>query len=289
MAGEITFLDVTLESWILFVLTIVASAILARTVYLLIRRAADDWAGRRQSKLFARVVEYVILGFGVYIALINVIGLNLTAIAASIGVVGIALAFASQQLISNFVAGVLLALDRRVQLEDWVEVTGGTIRPARVRDMTLTKVVLLDQSGRYTTIPNSFLFGAPVVNYTKAGFVEVPVELKVASGPDLEKTIALILEVADKEDRVLPNVHHSEKERFEHLMGLKRFRLFLEDRPPVEVFKPRVYVQKIDGDAVILSARIWIMEIQRRDEIVSSFQQHLVSRCAEAGVCFKAF
>jgi hypothetical protein len=56
--------------------------------------------------------------------------------------------------------------------------------------------------------------------------------------------------------------------------------------PPMERFQPRVLISRIDGDGAFLSIRIWIMEVQKKDEIISHFLKHLLDRCDQEGVHF---
>ena len=283
-----TLLGVPIDMWLLFIIVMVVTGVIARAVYVLLRRYLDPKVSKRRSKNVARLAEYAILVTGLYIGIFAVLQVNATALVASLGIAGIAIAFASQQIIQNFMAGVLMGVDRRVQVEDWVEIIGSSVKAARVRDITLTKTILLDPGGRQVYVPNALLITSQVINYTKAGFVEVPIEVKVRMA-DIDKVTEVMLEVADKEDKVLPNVDPHEREQMESRFKLMPIRQLFDNHPPVELFKPRVLVSKIDGADVILSVRIWIMEVQKRDEIVSSFLMHVVHRCNQENLCFSAF
>jgi small conductance mechanosensitive channel len=277
-----TIFGVSIDALLLFIFILVLTVILARLAYVLLRRAFDDRFSRRRSKVLARSAQYVVIMIGIGWGLLEVLRLNLTVAAASLGVVGIGVAFASQTIIQNWMAGVLIGLERRVQLEDWIEVYGMTVgRPARVRDITLTRTVLLTSNGRLIYVPNAYLISNLVTNYSKAGFVEVPLDLQVPAAEDLGRVKRIILEVADKEPKVLPNVAPSEKDAFGRMLSVTRLGKLFENRPPVELFSPRVLVTGTTGATVLLSVRIWIMEVGIRDEIVSSYWEHLLARLKE--------
>lgn len=181
-----TLLGVPIDMWLLFIIVMVVTGVIARAVYVLLRRSFDPRLSKRRSKNVARLAEYATLVAGLYIGIFTILQVNVTALVASLGIAGITIAFASQQIIQNFMAGVLMEVDRRVQVEDWIEIIGSSVKAARVRDITLTKTVLLDPSGKQVYVPNSVLISSQVINYTKAGFVEVPIEVKVRMA-DIDK------------------------------------------------------------------------------------------------------
>jgi hypothetical protein len=83
----------------------------------------------------------------------------------SLGVASIAIAFASQQIIQNAISGLLIAIIKPIQLEDWVEV--GPIpltNISRVKDITLMNTVLKEVDGRIITVPNSQIINGKVIN-----------------------------------------------------------------------------------------------------------------------------
>ena len=66
---------------------------------------------------------------------------------------------------------------------------GGTpdTKPARVKDITLTKTILLDPQGKLVIVPNSVIVSSKVINYTKAGFFEVPLRLTISLDEDIRR------------------------------------------------------------------------------------------------------
>ncbi len=255
---------------LIFVLVILGTILLARAVYSLMRRALDLRLGKRKSKMASNFVQYVILSVGIGYGVLVVLDLDLTALAASLGLVGIAVAFSSQQLIQNFVAGLMIAVDRRVRLEDWVEITEEpSNRPARVVDITLNKTMLRDANGRMMIVPNSLLITNRVVNYTQSGFVEVVVPFPVPLGAERQKVMDIIYQVLEEHPKILPNVQGEEINATEWELSLPRLRRFLNDRTKLDQFGPRVWVQEVTGLRINLSVRFWIREVQYREIIIS--------------------
>ena len=148
--------NITPFSIILFLLILAGAAIIARLGNMIIRDFLDERVGKRYSKGMGRLFQYTVLVAALLIGFNNILVLDLSALVLSLGVAGIALAFASQQIIQNAISGVLIAVIKPIQLEDWVEVgpipfTG----ISRVKDINLMNTVLKEVDGRIITVPNS--------------------------------------------------------------------------------------------------------------------------------------
>lgn len=273
---------INIESLFFFILSLLVTLALGRLAYAVFRRTFDTRIGKRWSKRYGRAIQYVMIAVGLSIGMTNILQIDFTTIAATIGLVGIVIALASQQILQNLMAGILMGMERQIQLEDWVDI-GGTpdTKPARVKDITLTKTILLDPQGKLVVVPNSVIVSSKVINYTKAGFFEVPIRLAVAMDADLDQLKVIILEVADKDPFILPNVPTVEKQEVERVMHLRHLRSLFENRISFDMFHPRVLVaDSVDGK-IVLSIRIWIREVNRRDDIVSDFLGALLVKLKE--------
>lgn len=273
--------DVTVTMLIVFTLILVAGVLLGKGTNMLIRRYLDDKVGRRLSKGLARTVQYIIIGSAIVIGFGEVLEQQLSGLIISLGLVGVAIAFASQQIVQNVLAGLIIALTRPIQLEEWVEVgLTPTTGVSRVKDITLMSTVLRDVDGRISIVPNSQIINGKVVNYTRAGFVSVTVPMRIAPVSDLERIRAIVLDVADIHPRILPDVTEEEKKAVIRLFERPSIRALFGPSHGLSALNPQVNVVDIQGSRVILSIRIWIREINRRDEIVSEFLIELKKRFA---------
>jgi small conductance mechanosensitive channel len=286
MAGNKVLIGtVTLESFLLFLFAFILTLIVGNVAYVVVRRLLDGRLSRRNSKLLARATHYAVLLGGIYLGIHHVLGKDLTAFAASLGVFSIALAFSSQQIIQNLIAGLLIAIERPIQLEEWIEVGGAPeTGVCKVKDITLTTTMLRNTNSRLIYLPNSVLLSSRIINYTKSGFVELPVQLSVPYGSDLEKLKKIILEVADENAWILPNVPLDEKSIMTQLLEMPRFKRFFEPDLNVKMFEPKIMIADISGSNITLSIRIWIREVNKKDEIVSEFLDAVLKRLSEANV-----
>lgn len=267
------------EGLVVFILLFLLTLFLSRAAYILFRRGFDIRLGKRRSKMYARGIEYAIIATGLSFGLTQIFQVDFTAIAATLGLAGIVIALASQQILQNVLAGMLMGVERQVQLEDWVDIGGlPETKPARVKDITLTKTILLDPQGKMIIVPNSVIMSSKVINYTKAGFFEVPLRLTVNMDEDFERVKKIVLEEADSDPHILPNVPKEEKVEVLRVMHLRRLISLFENKISFDIFSPRVLIADISDGKVTLSIRIWIREVNRRDDFVSEFLDRLYIR-----------
>jgi len=179
-----------------------ASALI-NTVFQLFERGAvnrHEPASRRRlqtlSATFRGIAQTVILFIGL-MTFLGQLGINITPILASAGVLGIAIGLGAQSLIKDFFAGFLILLEDQFSVGDTVKIgeTTGTVEQLTLR---VTRVRALD--GSLTTIPNGSV-GA-VVNYSK-GWSRVVLDIEIDYKEDVDRAMRVALETAKrvKEER----------------------------------------------------------------------------------------
>lgn len=280
-----TVLGFDLYDLILFVAVFLLTIAVARICYSLVRRTLDLKAGKKVSKITANFVQYVVLSVGVGYGVLSVLKLDMAALAASLGLVGIAVAFSSQQIIQNFVAGFLVSMERRIQLEDWIQITDApNNQPSRVVDMALTRTILRDLSGRITIVPNSLLVTSRVVNYTQSGFVMANVPFPMPPDTDRKVVEEVIKKVLEEHQKVLPNVQGEERTALQTALNIPKLKRLLDNKVDLVQFRPQVLVQEVSSQRTILSIRFWIRQVQYRDQIVSEVLTEVLDRLEKLGI-----
>jgi len=148
----------------------------------------------------ARISGYLFILLGFYVAL-TAVGLNLSSLAVVAGAVGIGIGFGLQNIIHNFVSGIIILAERPVALGDRVEVAGvaGTVSKIRLRS---TEIVTNDNIS--IIVPNSDFITNPVTNWSHGDpRVQIRIPVGVAYGTDVEKLKSVLLEVAAENSNVL--------------------------------------------------------------------------------------
>lgn len=184
-----------LDAWVAGVIralpNIVVALLVAAAFWALARLARDvmSRALRRTplpppiQHLAAVVVEFAVLVVGLFFAL-GVIGLDktVTSLLAGVGIVGLALGFAFQDIASNFIAGIFLSFSRPFSIGHIIDSSGFT---GVVERITLRTTVLRTFSGQLVLLPNRDVFTKPLTNYSATGRRRVEIQVGISYGDDL--------------------------------------------------------------------------------------------------------
>ncbi|MEG0820276.1 MAG: mechanosensitive ion channel [Burkholderiaceae bacterium] len=142
----------------------------------------------------ALIVSAVLFGM-------SAVGIDLTVLSVFGGALGVGLGFGLQKIASNYVSGFIILLDHSLKMGDLITVDKyyGTVSQINTR---YTVVKALD--GTEAIVPNEMLVSTPVTNhsYTDSS-VRAAVKVSVAYDADVEQAMAIMVEVATEQVRVL--------------------------------------------------------------------------------------
>ena len=141
-------------------------------------------------QLVAKVIEFGIFGIA-FLLLMNIMGINLSALAVIGGAIGVGLGFGLQKIASNFISGVILLVEGQATVGDYVELDGG--QAGRIVKMTARSAILETYDGRWIVVPNEDFITTRVINYSDAGSAnryEAP--FSVSYDTDINKVPAII-------------------------------------------------------------------------------------------------
>jgi small-conductance mechanosensitive channel len=150
--------------------------------------------------LTGNLVRITLISVALLIGL-NTVGIDLTAFAVFSGAVGVGIGFGLQKVVSNFVSGLILLLERSIKPGDVIEVgsTFGSVTYLGARYASVR-----GRDGKEYLIPNENLITNQVVNWSYSSpLVRLDVEFGVAYASDLHAVRDLATEVARRTKRVV--------------------------------------------------------------------------------------
>jgi small conductance mechanosensitive channel len=161
-AGFIARLPLIAIALVALVLGLLAVRYVVRWTEAGLRRARADVAVQR---LVANILR-VLLVLLVLLFAVSLVGIEVGAVLAGLGLAGLALAFALQNILENFVAGILILIRKPFRPGDQIESNdfAGT-----VEDIDLRVTRLRDFDDQLVLIPNATVFTEPIINLTRMG------------------------------------------------------------------------------------------------------------------------
>lgn len=170
------------------------------------------------------VYKYLLMIVGFLMAA-SQLGIDVGALLAGLGVVGIAIGFAAQDSLSNIIAGFIIFLDKPFTVGDWIEVEE---HYGKVWEITMRSTRIQTLNHTYVVVPNKTIIDVMMVNHSKYGKTRVEVPVGIAYKESIPAAREAILEQVKGIDRVL-------------------------ETPPAEVV-----VDELGDSSVNLIVRVWI-------------------------------
>jgi len=183
---------------------IVPLKVIEAIIVLVVLLALNSWFQKQLEKKFltmvgiergaresiATISNYIGIAL-VFIIALAVIGMDFSKLAIIAGALSVGIGFGLQNVVNNFVSGLILLFERPIKTGDWIEAGGveGTVKKISIRS---TQVQSFD--GADIIIPNSELISGNLINWElkqKHGRVRVPIGVAYGSDTSLVKELLL--------------------------------------------------------------------------------------------------
>ena len=214
----------TAADWIVAGAILVVGIAVGALLKSLVSRALNRGDSERAAALMiSRVVAWVAVIVALFWSL-ALLGIRVGPLFGAVGIGGVALAFAAQSILANFLASIILQIRRPFRRGDQIETNDceGT-----VEDVDFRVVQLRTFDGERVLVPCAEVLSKPIVNLTTLGRRRTTLEVGVACEADLEQARQVLVAAVEEADGVL-------------------------ERPPAEV-----WVKEFDDSAVTLAVRFW--------------------------------
>ncbi len=162
---------------------------------------AQEGMGVPTRELAAKAFELAIFAT-VGLVLLNIMGLDLSALAILGGAVGVGLGFGLQKIASNFISGVILLLEGQATVGDFVELDGG--ESGKIIKMGARATILETFDGKWIVVPNEDFITSRVVNWSDSGSAKrYEVEFTVSYETDINTIPDIVGPAVQKHPGVL--------------------------------------------------------------------------------------
>jgi len=216
--SQITFFDL-FSVGIILIIAIVAPTLIQKYI----KRGLGDKLDHSNVELASTLIRYLIYIFA-FLLILPFLHLDLSGLFVAGGIIALALAFAAQNIVSNFISGIFLMIERPIKTGDTV-IIGSTW--ATVQTIQMMSTIVRGFDGIYIRIPNSKLFTSEITNLVINPARRFEYTIGIRYKDDAGKAIAIIRELIDKQPYALKSPG------------------------------PSVYVDKLDDSSVNLMVRVW--------------------------------
>ncbi|GAB2687045.1 hypothetical protein GCM10027037_06450 [Mucilaginibacter koreensis] len=246
--GSVTF---TLNNVLFFAVIVYISNVLQKNVGVLFGEKTVDFSSsqveHKSSKL--TLIRLVIAIIGILLA-VTASGIPLDKLTVVLGALSVGIGLGMQNIVNNFVSGIILIFEKPFQIGDYVELAD---KKGKIQDIGIRSSRMLTQQGSEVIIPNGDLLSNRLVNWTlNSAYVKSELLFKVNIATDIDAISKIIEEEIDKLDDTVKNM------------------------------PPEVLINSVAGDAVELRVLVWISNIYVESAFKNRLFRQLITRLTEA-------
>ena len=228
-------------------------------VWVVFRRLIKEGTSRyRMDPSIRQLVENLFAVIAATLAVVTVLaqfGFDVVSIIAGLGIVGIAVGFAAQSTLSNFIAGITLLIERPFRIGDWVTING---QEGKVVKIALRTTWLRTRDNIFTMIPNDSVASTDIINYSAEGVTRLNIPVGIAYKESAKAAREVLMPVLLAHPEVL------------HGAGME----------------PRVLLKSLGDSSVNLEVKVWITpdNLDVRPRIMADILEQMKEALDAAGI-----
>lgn len=247
--GSVSF---TLNNVLFFTVIFYISNLLQKHVGILFGESSDKFGDNNEQKSSkVALVRLIIIIIGVLLA-VTASGIPMDKLTVVLGALGVGIGLGMQNIVTNFVSGIILIFEKPFQIGDYIELAD---KKGKVQDIGIRSSKMLTPQGSEVIIPNGDLLSGRLVNWTLTNdYVKTEIIFKVGIETDLESINKIILEEIDKADHTLKNI------------------------------PPEILINTIAADSIELKVLVWVTSIYTEAGFKSQLLKQLLVRFREVQV-----
>jgi MscS family membrane protein len=252
--GTIYFESFDRITMILFIL--LGAYLVSNIVHALIQWYSNDIAPKTKSRLddqlmpFLDKVDRIVLFTIALLMILDRLGYQITPVLASLGVAGIAVAFAAQETLSNVFGAFSILTDRPFKIGDRIELSDTEI--GDVIDIGVRSTRIKTTENKIIILPNSVISKGKIVNYAEPDIkVRFTIKVSISYKSDIDRASQIIVDIAKSTEGVISN--------------------------PV----PRAYVVTLSSYSIDLIMHVWVKDYRLEFEVPDRIYREIIRRFAE--------
>lgn len=215
--GDVSTLDNIIQQIASYAVEAGKSILIAVLIYFIgrfiinfIKKVLIGMMERRQMdpsiQSFLRSVVNVLLNVLLIITVVSALGINTTSFAALLASFGVAAGMALSGNLQNLAGGIVILLFKPYRVGDYIEAQG---IQGSVKDIQIFHTAILTVDNKLIHVPNGALSSGNITNYSTMAERRVDLTIGMEYGEDIEKVRQVILEVVNKDQKVLKDEAHA--------------------------------------------------------------------------------
>lgn len=195
----------TLLRLIFVIIIVFVGYIIAKSITIFLRRSLKDNLKPNELRMILKVVNIIVAIFVISL-IIPIFGVNLgLSLLVAGGVIGLVLGFACQSIITNFISGLFLAVERPIKLGNVVSIDG---KDGTVEDIKIMSTIIRGYDGYIYRIPNETVFTHSITNFSTTSVRRFEYTIGIRYSDDANDAIEIINDLIKEHEYILINPAH---------------------------------------------------------------------------------